>query len=203
LVFLQTICILFGGAINLSAREDTKTLLTPSLRTDRAIKDPKVIDEILSRAPVGHLGLSCKNQPYVVPLLFASKDGDIYLHCSDSGMMMQFLRNNPSVCFEVDEFLDIVPGPVPCKYSNTYRSVIAFGTAQILTDPVEKTAGLRLIVAKYAGDEVARTLTKDMVEEYRSTLLHRRTVVLKIRINQMTGKMFENEKQATSAAPPR
>jgi len=170
-----------------------KTVLMPPLRTDRVIEDPKVIEEVMNRAPVGRLGLSWKNQPYVVPLLYASKDGNIYLHCSDSGMMMEFLRNNASVCFEVDEFLDIVPGPVPCKYSNTYRSVIAFGTAQILTDPDEKTAGLRLLVEKYAGEEVARTLTKDMVEEYRSMLLHRGTVVIKIPIDQITGKRFENK----------
>lgn len=172
----------------------------PALRTDRAVDDPKAIEEILNRATVGHLGLCLKNQPYVVPLLFASKDGNVYLHSSDSGMMMQFLRNNPSVCFEVEEFLNVVPGPVPCKYTNTYRSVIAFGTAHILTDLDEKTEGLRLIVAKYAGEEVARALTKDMIEEYRSTLLHRATAVIKIRIDQITGKRFENQKTDASRA---
>jgi nitroimidazol reductase NimA-like FMN-containing flavoprotein (pyridoxamine 5'-phosphate oxidase superfamily) len=168
------------------------------LRTDRAIDDPKVMEEILNRVPVGHLGLCWKNKPYVVPLLFAFKDHSIYLHSADSGMMMEFLRNNSSVCFEVEEFLDIVPAAVPCKWSNTYRSAIAFGTAQTLTDPEEKTAALRLIVEKYAGEEVARTLTKDMVQEYRSMLLHRGTAVFKIRIEQITGKRFETEKKATS-----
>ena len=185
------------------AKNFGKTLSTPQLRTDRAIEDPKVIEEILYHNPVGHLGLSWKNQPYVVPLLFAFKDGNIYLHSADSGMMMEFLCNNPSVCFEVEEFLSIVPGPVPCKYSNTYRSVIAFGTAQILTDPDEKTTGLRLIVEKYAGEEVGRTLTKDMVEDYRSMLLHRGTAVFKIHIEQITGKRFENEKPNVSATAPR
>jgi len=171
-----------------------RTMVTPPLRTDREIKDPKIIEEILNRNPVGHLGLSWKNQPYVVPLLFAFKEGKIYVHSADSGMMMDFLRNNPSVCFEVDEFLDVVPGPLPCKWTNTYRSVIAFGTAQILTDSDEKTAGLRLIVEKYAGGDTAQTLTKDMVQEYRSMLLHRGTAVVKISIDQVTGKMFETQK---------
>ena len=195
--------MVFGEVVNLSANEGGTKLLTPPLRTDRAVEDPKVIEEILNRAPVGHLGLCWKNQPYVVPLLFAFKDGNIYLHSSDSGMMMQFLRNNPSVCFEVEEFLDDVPAALPCKWSNTYRSVIAFGTAHVLTDPDEKTAGLHSIVAKYAGDEVARTLTKDMVEEYRSMLLRRRTAVFKIRIDQITGKRFETEKPDASTASSR
>ena len=195
--------MIFGCAVNLSAHDGERAMLMPSLRTDRAIEDPKAIEEILNRAPVGHLGLSWKNQPYVVPLLFASKDGNIYLHCPDSGMMMQFLRNNSLVCFEVTEFLEIVPAAVPCKYSNTYRSVIAFGTAQILTDSDEKTAGLRLIVEKYAGEQVARTLTKDMVEEYRSMMLHRSTVVFKIRVDQITGKKFETEKTNVGTAPSR
>jgi hypothetical protein len=113
-------------------------------------------------------------------------------------MMMQFLQNNPSVCFEVEEFLNIVPASLPCKYSNTYRSVIAFGRAQILTDANEKTDGLRFIVAKYAGENVARTLTKEMVEEYRSMLLHRSTVVFKIHVDQMTGKRFEKATSRTA-----
>ena len=182
------------------ADERQNEVLTPSLRTDRSIESMQVIEEILNRATVGHLGLCWKDQPYVVPLLFAFKNGNIYLHCSSSGMMMQFLQNNSSVCFEVEEFLDIVPASVPCKYSNTYRSVIAFGSAQILTDANEKTEGLRLIVAKYAGEAVASTLTKEMVEEYRSMLLHRSTVVFKIHVNQVTGKRFENKKPTTKAA---
>ena len=176
--------------------------MIPQLRTDRAIDDPKVIEEILTRVPVGHLGLSWKNKPYVVPLLFAFKDGSVYLHSADSGMMMEYLRNNPSVCFEVEEFLDIVPAAVPCKWTNTYRSVIAFGTAQILTDPDEKTDALRLIVEKYAGEEMARSLTREMVEEYRSMLLHRGTAVFKIRTDQVTGKRFETEKKATNTPAP-
>jgi len=172
----------------------------PQLRTDRAIDDPKVIEEILTRAPVGHLGLSRNNKPYVVPLLFAFKDACFYLHSADSGMMMEYLRNNTSVCFEVEEFLGIVPAALPCKWTNTYRSVIAFGTAQILTDPDEKTAALRLIVEKYAGEEMARSLTKDMVEEYRSMLLHRATSVFKIRTDQITGKKFETGTKSTNTA---
>jgi hypothetical protein len=42
-----------------------------------------------------------------------------------------------------------------------------------------------------------------MVEEYRSTLLNRSTVVFKIRIDQITGKRFENEKTDASTAASR
>jgi len=60
-----------------------------------------------------------------------------------------------------------------------------------------------LIVAKYAGDEVARTLTQEMVEEYTSMLLHCRTVVFEIRMDQITGKRFENQKADVSIAASR
>jgi len=70
-----------------------------ALRTDRVIEYSKVIEETLNQAPVGHLGLSWKDQPYAVPLLFALNGGNIYLHCSDSGMIMRFLLNS-SLQFE-------------------------------------------------------------------------------------------------------
>jgi len=56
---------------------------------------------------------------------------------------MDFLRNSPSVCFEVDECLGIAPGSSPCESGTIYRSVIAFGTPQIVTNPEKKTSILR------------------------------------------------------------
>jgi nitroimidazol reductase NimA-like FMN-containing flavoprotein (pyridoxamine 5'-phosphate oxidase superfamily) len=53
--------------------------------------------------------------------------------------------------------------PMICDYETAYRSVIAFGTARILTDLKEKTVGLKSIVAKYAGRENAERLVSKTV----------------------------------------
>jgi nitroimidazol reductase NimA-like FMN-containing flavoprotein (pyridoxamine 5'-phosphate oxidase superfamily) len=65
--------------------------------------------------------------------------------------------------------------------------VIAFGTAQILTDLEEKTTGLRLIVAKYAGRENAEKLETKTVDGYRSPQ-GSKTIVVDVTIERITGK---------------
>jgi nitroimidazol reductase NimA-like FMN-containing flavoprotein (pyridoxamine 5'-phosphate oxidase superfamily) len=129
-------------------------------------------------------------QPYVVPVNFAFDRQRIYFHCADTGMKLDFLRSNPRVCFEVDENLGTVPGPAPWLFGTAYRSVIAFGTARILTDPEEKTLATRMITMKYAGEKMAEMITPELTETYRSSK-GSRLVVVEIRIERITGKHRE------------
>ena len=159
-------------------------------RKDREIADPTEIAKIMSNAQVGRIGLSMNEQPYVVPVNFAFDRERIYFHCADTGMKLEFLRTNPRVCFEVDENLGIVPGPVPWMFGFAYRSVIAFGTARILTDAEEKTMATRLITAKYAGKEMAGMITPELTERYRSSL-GSRLVIVEVKVESITGKHRE------------
>jgi len=171
----------------------------PMRRKDREIVDPAEIGKIMGASQVGRLGLSMNDQPYVVPVNFAFDRDRIYLHCADTGMKLDFLRTNPRVCFEVDESLGVIPGPLPWLYGFAYRSVIAFGTARILTDPEERTNATKLITAKYAGKEMADMVTKKLTEEYRSAL-GSRLVLVEIKVESITGK--HRETSGTNQAPP-
>ena len=154
---------------------------------ERIIENRDEMEEVLRAAKIGRLGVNWNGQPLIIPLNFAYDDKNIYLHGSNSGLKTEFLRNNPKVCFEVDEFFGTVPASMVCEYDSAYRSVVAYGTAEVLSIPEEKIRSLRLIVAKYAGEEAARSLTPSMVEEYRSSR-GRETAVVRIRIETMTGK---------------
>jgi hypothetical protein len=154
---------------------------------ERVIENRSEMEEVLRAAKVGRLGLSQNDQPLIIPVNFAYESGAIYFHGSDAGLKTESLRKSPNICFEVDEFLGTVSASVPCEYDTAYRSVVAFGTAQVLSSPAEKTLSLRLIVAKYAGEATARRLTSSMVEEYNSSR-SRKTAVVKIQIERMTGK---------------
>jgi nitroimidazol reductase NimA-like FMN-containing flavoprotein (pyridoxamine 5'-phosphate oxidase superfamily) len=147
------------------------------------------VDKTLRTARVGRLGLCRNGQPYVVPINFAYENGRIYFHCADVGMKIEFLRDNPSVCFEVDEHHGIMAAPMVCNYDTAYRSVIASGTARILTDLKEKTVGLKSIVAKYAGRENAEKLESKTVDGYRSPQ-GSKTIVVEITIERITGKSY-------------
>jgi nitroimidazol reductase NimA-like FMN-containing flavoprotein (pyridoxamine 5'-phosphate oxidase superfamily) len=75
------------------------------------------IEAFLNAAKVGRLAMADSNQPYVIPLLFAYRDGRLFFHLHRSGRKLEFLERNPRACFEVDELND----------DESWRSVIAFG----------------------------------------------------------------------------
>ncbi len=145
------------------------------------------IDDVLRSAKVGRLGLYDAGYPYVVPVNFAFETGHIYFHSADVGTKMGLIKENPSVCFEVDQYIRTVEASRLCGYDTAYRSVIVFGKARILEDAEEKAKALRLIVSKYTRPEEARKLETRTVETHRSS--HgSRTVAVDILIQQMTGK---------------
>jgi hypothetical protein len=145
------------------------------------------INDVLKSAKVGRLGLYDASSPYVVPVNFAFETGHIYFHSADVGTKIRLMKKNPSVCFEVDQYISTVEASNVCDYDTAYRSVIAFGKARILEDAEEKVKALRLIVTKYARPNEARKLETRIVEAHRSSN-GSKTVVVDILIQQMTGK---------------
>ena len=154
--------------------------------TNRAMIESE-INDVLKSAKVGRLGLYDAGYPYVVPVNFAFETGHIYFHSADVGTKIGLMKENPSVCFEVDEYIETIEASNVCGYDTAYRSVIAFGKARILEDAEEKTKALRLIVSKYARPEEAGKLETRIVEAHRSSN-GSKTVVVDILIQQMTGK---------------
>jgi uncharacterized protein len=80
--------------------------------------------EILSRAPLGRLGCSYDNQPYVIPVGIAYEADHIYVF-STFGKKIQWMRANPKVCVQVDEL----------KGQSDWASVIVNGEYQELEEP--------------------------------------------------------------------
>jgi nitroimidazol reductase NimA-like FMN-containing flavoprotein (pyridoxamine 5'-phosphate oxidase superfamily) len=151
--------------------------------------------KLLGGALVGRLGLSRDDQPYIVPVNFAFKDGHVYVHCAETGMKIDFLRANSKVCFEVDGRIGTVAEPVICDYDTAYRSVIVLGRARLLMDLQEKTDAMRLIAVKYAfgkDAEAARKLSSATVDEYRSSL-GSLTSVIDVTVERLTGKHYGTE----------
>lgn len=49
-------------------------------KQEKEITDSAVLDAIIQRATVCHLGLCADNNPYVVPLIFGYQDGTRFFH---------------------------------------------------------------------------------------------------------------------------
>lgn len=87
--------------------------------------------------------------PYAVPLSLAEHNGKWYFHCALTGEKIDILEQNPHVCLtavtEHDPFFE----ESKLDFSTRYKSAIAFGIAETVTDDSEKTEALRAICMRY------------------------------------------------------
>lgn len=58
--------------------------------------------ELLERVSIGRLACSLDNQPYIVPVAF-SYEADSFYVFSTLGKKIEWMRQNPKVCLQVDE----------------------------------------------------------------------------------------------------
>ena len=102
------------------------------------------IDQFLTCARVGRLGVSLKDGPYIVPVGYVYSNGKISFHTCDKGLKMGSIRRNPNVCFEVDEAL---------SNASMFKSAIAFGIAEVIDDKKEMVPYLQKLIDKYRVPE--------------------------------------------------
>ena len=102
---------------------------------------------ILARCTHGVLAVSGDGgYPYAVPLSYAVANGKIYFHSAVEGHKIDALRKDERVCFTVVDADDVVAE----RFTTYYRSVIVFGRARILTDPVDLRSALNALAEKYS-----------------------------------------------------
>jgi nitroimidazol reductase NimA-like FMN-containing flavoprotein (pyridoxamine 5'-phosphate oxidase superfamily) len=94
---------------------------------------------------MGRLACSLENRPYIVPINYAYDGGYVYGY-STPGRKISIMRAQPQVCFQIDE----INGP------SDWRSVIADGLYEELTDERERWAAIHLLTGN--GAVVSRGL---------------------------------------------
>lgn len=97
------------------------------------------IEELLRTAIVGRIaccghGAVGDGRPYLVPLAYGYDGESVYAH-SGPGRKLELMRAEPRITFEVDE----------ASASDRWRSVIAEGLFEEITDPEERAQALRVI----------------------------------------------------------
>ena len=102
---------------------------------------------ILNRGTSGVLALAGDDgYPYAVPISYVYDGENLYFHCAKSGHKLDAIYRNPKASFCVIDQDQIVPG----EYTTYFRSVIVFGTIQVLKDDGEKRDGIEKLALKYA-----------------------------------------------------
>ncbi len=125
---------------------------------------------LLSSVRYGRLGLSINNLPYVVPMSYVYHDGKVYLHSRGKGKKVEYVTENPRVCFQIDVL-----------EKGTWSSVVAYGTAR-LSDSVEaKQKMFDAFMNKGQGGHGGKKFQREELEKMDMT-------IWEIGIVEMTGR---------------
>lgn len=144
----------------------------------------KEIQQVLENNFIGRIGCYDGDNVYIVPVNYLVSLQCVYGH-SLEGRKIEVMRNNPKVCFEVEDI----------KSHTDWRTVIAWGVYEELTDDAEITKlrdhfsdqVLKLKASKtamppHAAEERSRDVKPDFA----------RSVFYKIKFTDLSGR-FEKE----------
>ncbi|MBI4814562.1 MAG: pyridoxamine 5'-phosphate oxidase family protein [Methanobacterium sp.] len=146
-------------------------------RSDKQIKDPEILLEILNQSEVCRIALCDGEKPYLVPMNFGYSENTLYLHSATSGRKIDILRKNNNICFQMDLETQMVRSENPCDWGMKYLSVIGSGKAHFIDDFRGKKEALDIIMAKYSEKSF----------EYSNDAL-RNVLVIKVEVEDITGK---------------
>ena len=125
---------------------------------------------LLSAVRYGRLGLAKNAEPYVVPMSYVYQDGRIYLHSRGNGKKVEYVNENPRVCFQID-----------LLEKERWSSVIATGVAR-LSDSVEaKQKMFDAFTNKGQGGHGGKKFSREELERMPMT-------IWEIEITEMTGR---------------
>ncbi|MFI6759583.1 bifunctional pyridoxamine 5'-phosphate oxidase family protein/GNAT family N-acetyltransferase [Micromonospora sp. NPDC050417] len=115
--------------------------------------------EILDEAYHCALAFTVDGEPRVLPTLHVRVDETVYLHGSTGSRPLLAARGPDGlpVCLSVTLLDGLVYGRSQFHHSANYRSVIAHGTAHLVTDEAEKRAAMTALVEKVGRGRAAQS----------------------------------------------
>lgn len=152
-----------------------------------ACNDNKQVNQFLSFARTGCLGLTDGENPYVVPLNFIWMNNSLYFHGAAQGRKINLIQANPNCCFTIYEDYGTMINPIPAKTDTAYMSVMLFGVLEEVSDLNEATAAMQAMLDKYVPGYYDNSLSQSHIEKYRSSL-GSHTVVFRLTPSVCTAK---------------
>jgi uncharacterized protein len=125
---------------------------------------------LLSAARYGRLALSKDNQPYVVPMSYVYHEGKIYLHSRGRGKKVEYVSDNPRVCFQIDVL-----------EKERWSSVLVFGISRLSESVEAKQRMFDAFTKKGQGGHGGKKFSREELERMPMT-------IWQIDILEMTGR---------------
>lgn len=166
------------------------TSFTPTSRTrvkrlpERGKYDRETVYAILDSALICHVGYSIDGHPYVTPTA-CWRDGEhLYWHGSSASRMLRVQAGGIPVCVTVTHLDGLVLARSAFHHSLNYRSVMAFGEAELIEQPEAKLAALRGFVERVVPGrwDILRPVTEQELKATKVLHLHLDEVSAKVRI---------------------
>jgi RimJ/RimL family protein N-acetyltransferase/nitroimidazol reductase NimA-like FMN-containing flavoprotein (pyridoxamine 5'-phosphate oxidase superfamily) len=131
----------------------------PSRYPERATYQRDIAYELLDEAYVCHLGFVVDGEPRVLPTLFARVDDTVFVHGSTAARWPLAARAGDGlpVCLTVTAIDALVLARSQFHHSANYRSLVAYGTARLVTDEAAKRAAMTALVDKIGAGRSAHT----------------------------------------------
>jgi nitroimidazol reductase NimA-like FMN-containing flavoprotein (pyridoxamine 5'-phosphate oxidase superfamily) len=115
---------------------------------ERGRYDRETVHAILDAGLMCHVGYVIDGQPYVTPTAYWREGDHVYWHGSSASKMLRHLKEGPRVCFTVALMDGLVLARSGFHTSVNYRSVMAFGVAEVVSDPAVKLAKLEAMMER-------------------------------------------------------
>jgi nitroimidazol reductase NimA-like FMN-containing flavoprotein (pyridoxamine 5'-phosphate oxidase superfamily) len=135
---------------------------------------PGEIDEFVLSQKVGRVGCHVADETYVVPVIYGWDADCIYVYTTE-GKKVDMMRENPLVCFEIDEY----------QTSGGWRSVIAHGVFEELKED-DAARALQIISERVTSNREAVSS-----RERSDRGAGRTPVAFRIRTSTVTGRKVE------------
>lgn len=164
-------------------------LTPPSARTTvklekRARYDRSLIESILDEAYFAHVGFIHDNTPFVMPMLHARIDDNLYLHGGPASRIMRTLKKGGEICVTVTLLDGLVLARSAFHHSANYRSVVVIGEPSVVDDLADRRAVLEAYTDKLVPER--RPFLREMTEKE-----VRGTAVLRLPLDEASAKVRE------------
>lgn len=140
------------------------------------------IEDLLKSQLVGRIGCHSGEKMYIVPVNYIYDGTSIFCH-SAKGMKIDMMRENPQVCFEVDDIKDLT----------NWQSVIAWGKFEEIIDMHEKEQILQTLDARISSNIIDDSVTPEhgFVDQESDVGTIVELIIYRIVISKKTGR-FED-----------
>ena len=115
---------------------------------ERGHYERETVHAILDAGFICNVGYVIDEQPYVTPTSYWREGERLYWHGSSASRMLRSVAKGIKACLTVTHVDGLVLARSAFHHSINYRSVMAFGTAEVLTDEAHKIAALTAFVER-------------------------------------------------------